>query len=47
MIRQHFISLNPCGLQAVKITNPPIESPRQEWKLLPMRFIPHDGRAKA
>lgn len=48
MIRQRIINLNPAPdrLEVFKIAYPAIESSKQAWKLLPMRFIPHDGRAK-
>jgi hypothetical protein len=45
MMKQRPICLTPLGLTVFKITYPPVESTREEWKLLPMRFIEHSGRA--
>lgn len=46
---QRPISLNPNAdnLEAVKITYPGTRSRKRYWKMEPMRFIPHDGRARA
>lgn len=48
MIHQRIIRLYPLAeyWEAWKLTYPPIESSRQSVKIEPMRFIPHDGRAK-
>lgn len=48
MIHQRKINLNPASdrLEVFKITYPAIESSKQAWKLLPMRFIAHSGSAK-
>lgn len=48
MIQQRPISLNPepDRLEVVKVTYPPANSRRRDWHIEPMRFIPHDGRAR-
>jgi hypothetical protein len=47
-MKQRTIILAPDWTQmdAWKITYPPTESRRREWVIEPMRFIPHDGKAK-
>lgn len=48
MTGQRKINLNPepDRLEVIKITYPHTGF-RRTWQLLPMRFIPHDGRASA
>jgi hypothetical protein len=47
-MKQRRISLDPRPdhLEAWKITYPPVESTRRCFEFEPMRFIPHDGKAK-
>jgi hypothetical protein len=48
MIHQRIINLNPAPdrLEVFKISYPAVESNKRAWKLQPMRFIAHSGRAK-
>lgn len=50
MIQQRIINMNPepDRLEAWRITYPSGDksAPRRRWLIEPMRFIPHDGRAK-
>lgn len=49
MTEQRPIRLHPIPeyLEAWKLTYPPIQSSRKAIEIEAMRFIPHDGRAKA